>query len=69
MRQRRQADITDPHEKIRRFVFPACTQGNCAECPSYQSGYVDGLLRSAGEQCAHECHTKRREEQHNGATV
>lgn len=43
-------------ETIRRFVFPACSRGEHEQCPSYQSGYVDGKLRTAGEQCSCEHH-------------
>ena len=43
-------------ETIRRYVFLPCTSGNHGECPSWQPGYVDGQLRSAGEQCSCVCH-------------
>jgi hypothetical protein len=43
-------------ETIRRFIFPQCEAGKHELCPSWQSGYVDGQLRSAGEQCSCVCH-------------
>lgn len=50
------------HETIKRFVFLQCAEGKHSDCPGWQSGYVDGLLRSAGEQCSCEHHGQKKED-------
>ena len=50
--------LTREHEPIRRYCFPACRQENHSACPGWQPGYIDGLLRGAGEQCSCACHKK-----------
>lgn len=46
-------------ETIRRFIFPQCEEDKHHLCPSWQPGYVDGQLRSAGEQCSCPCGHKK----------
>lgn len=50
----------EQHETIKRYVFRACEQDQHQQCQVWQSGYVDGLLRSAGEQCSCVCHNRKR---------
>lgn len=46
-------------ERIQRIVFAACARGKHDRCECWRAGWIDGWLRSAGEQCACECHSKK----------